>query len=162
MDDIGTIAQIMRALGSGPDDIEGAVVHWLGKRLYAACEVLEDTGIDSRRDHARRGTCTHRPGRNNSPRYGYLHWAAPVAGAAFSCAAGRTRHFHAEYPWPNLIDLFAPAASSAFRTALRSRALSAISELSPMAISRPTFDGALRGSPSSHLRYETGVVISLS
>ena len=35
------IAQIMRALGSGPDDIEGAVVHWLGKRLYAAYEVLE-------------------------------------------------------------------------------------------------------------------------
>ena len=23
------------------DDIEGAVVHWLGKRLYAAYEVLE-------------------------------------------------------------------------------------------------------------------------
>jgi hypothetical protein len=33
--------KIMRALGSGPDDIEGAVVHWLGKRLYAAYEVLE-------------------------------------------------------------------------------------------------------------------------
>jgi hypothetical protein len=31
MDDIAIIAQIMRALGSGPDDIEGAVVHWLGK-----------------------------------------------------------------------------------------------------------------------------------
>jgi hypothetical protein len=30
MDDIAIIAQIMRALGSGPDDIEGAVVHWLG------------------------------------------------------------------------------------------------------------------------------------
>ena len=41
MDDIAIIAQIMRALGSGPDDIEGAVVHWLGKRLYAAYEVLE-------------------------------------------------------------------------------------------------------------------------
>ena len=41
MDDIAIIAQIMRALGSGPDDVEGAVVHWLGKRLYAAYEVLE-------------------------------------------------------------------------------------------------------------------------
>jgi hypothetical protein len=41
MDDIAIIAHIMRALGSGPDDIEGPVVHWLGKRLYAAYEVLE-------------------------------------------------------------------------------------------------------------------------
>ena len=41
MDDIVIIAQIMRALGSGPDDIEGVVVQWLGKRLYAAYEVLE-------------------------------------------------------------------------------------------------------------------------
>jgi hypothetical protein len=41
IDDIAIIAQIMRALGSGPDDIAGAVVHWLGKRLYAAYEVLE-------------------------------------------------------------------------------------------------------------------------
>jgi hypothetical protein len=41
IDDIAIIAQIMRALGCGPDDIEGAVVHWLGKRLYAAYEVLE-------------------------------------------------------------------------------------------------------------------------
>ena len=41
MDVIAIIAQIMRALGSGPDDVEGAVVHWLGKRLCAAYEVLE-------------------------------------------------------------------------------------------------------------------------
>jgi hypothetical protein len=41
MDDIAIIAQIMRALGNGPDDIEGAVVHWLGKRLCAPYEVLE-------------------------------------------------------------------------------------------------------------------------
>ncbi len=41
MDDIAIIAQIMRALGNGPDDIEGAVVHWLGKRLCAPYEILE-------------------------------------------------------------------------------------------------------------------------
>jgi hypothetical protein len=42
MDDIAIIAQILRALGSGPDDVKAAVVYWLGKRLNAAAERLED------------------------------------------------------------------------------------------------------------------------
>ena len=41
MTDVEIIAQILQAMGEGPDDIEGAVVYWLGKRLYAAAEVLE-------------------------------------------------------------------------------------------------------------------------
>jgi hypothetical protein len=42
--DVAIIAQILQALGESVavDGIEPAVVHWLGKRLNAAAEVLED------------------------------------------------------------------------------------------------------------------------
>jgi hypothetical protein len=41
MRDIDIIAQILTALGAGPDDIENQVVQWLGARLHAAYEALE-------------------------------------------------------------------------------------------------------------------------
>jgi hypothetical protein len=36
MTDVEIIAQILQALGEGPDGIDPAVVYWLGKRLNAA------------------------------------------------------------------------------------------------------------------------------
>ena len=44
IDDIAMIAQILRALGTSPDAVEAAVVHWLGVKLNGAAEVLEDRG----------------------------------------------------------------------------------------------------------------------
>lgn len=41
MDDIAIIAQILQAIGGSPTAIEGAVVAWLGKRLYFAYDDLE-------------------------------------------------------------------------------------------------------------------------
>jgi hypothetical protein len=43
--DVAIIAKILQALAEGvamDDGVEPAVVHWLGKRLNAAAEVLED------------------------------------------------------------------------------------------------------------------------
>ena len=82
MDDIAIIAQILQAIGGSPAAIEGAVVAWLGKRLYFAYDDLEH-----RTDAAVETAATPIPAylalylsSNSPPRF---------AGAAFSWRSGK-------------------------------------------------------------------------
>jgi hypothetical protein len=44
IDDVGVVAELLQALGAGPDKIEPHVIYWIGKQLQAAYSVLAEGG----------------------------------------------------------------------------------------------------------------------